>query len=70
MLCGAGLRVAVSVFGLASYGAGWLFQFLGWRDMVLGGWLFRRGVGFWVQRWRDRDERQRQEMRDRGERVR
>ena len=55
VLCGAGLRVAVSVFGLASYGAGWLFC---------------RGVGFWVQRWRDRDERQRREMRDRGERVR
>ena len=39
------VRVAVSVFRLAWYGAGW---------------LFRRSVGFWVQRWRDRDERQRQ----------
>ena len=37
--------------------------YCGWHDMLLG-------CGCWVRRWRDRDERQGREMRDRGERVR
>ena len=80
LLCGARLRVAISV--------------LGWCDMVLGGCFavvlvfgFRDGetemeirdkrdmvlvvspwYGFWVRRWRDRDERGETETREERQR--